>query len=482
MKYMPLLLLLLLSAEVSAKDAHPNVLFIAIDDLNNWVNGLSEYSAKTPNIDRLARRGVLFMNAHCAAPACNPSRAAVMTGVRPSTSGVYFNWQDWRVCENLKSVVTLPQHFRDHGYKVLGGGKLYHAASLSERGHTGYLDPKPWHEYFPSKTRQLALEARPDTFPTNGSKQFYRGYFDWASLDIPDTEMGDGKVVSWAERQLTQTHEQPLFLAVGIYRPHIPWYTPKTWFDQYPIDSVALPKVRHEDLADVPEAGMAMARRPWHKWMTENGKWQEAVQAYLASVSFADAMVGRLLNSLDEGPHAKNTVIVLWSDHGYHLGHKEHWEKFALWEQTTQVPLIVAPPKGKSRVHQCDRPASLLDIYPTLVELCGLRPQAHLEGQSLARFLSNPKADSDRAVLITQGPGNHAVRSQYWRYIRYADGTDELYDHRLDPDEFNNLAGSSAYSATIRKLAAAVPTDESELSPTTRYQMRPHEETPTKRR
>lgn len=388
-----------------------------------------------------------------------------MTGVSPSTSGVYYNAQDWRQCENLKEIVTLPQHFRNHGYRVMGGGKLYHAASLSEWAHEGYLDPKPWHEYFPSKSQQLPIEVKPEIFPLNGSKQFYRGYFDWASLDIADSEMGDAKVVNWAEKQLSTPHEKPLFLAVGIYRPHIPWYTPAKWFEQYPIESVSLPEIRQADLADVPQAGQAMARRAWHEWMSKNDKWQEAVQAYLASVSFADAMVGRLLKALDDGPCADNTVIVLWSDHGYHLGQKEHWEKFALWEQTTHVPLIVSAPNSAQAGRKCERPASLLDIYPTLVDLCQLKPVKHLEGQSLTPLLREPEAPSDRAVVITQGPGNHAIRSHHWRYIRYANGSEELYDHRKDPNEFTNLAGNDNLSAIKESLAARLPKRDAPLSP-----------------
>lgn len=453
--------------DTSAK--RPNVLFIAIDDLNHWAAGLSDYKgAKTPNIDQLAQRGVLFTNAHCAAPACNPSRASVMTGVRPSTSGVYYNWQDWRECKNLRGLSTLPKHFRSHGYSVLGGGKLYHAANLAEWGLTGYLDPEPWHIFFPSKKRQLADEVTPAGHAINGSNQFYKGRFDWAPLDIEDSEMGDGKVVSWAERQLSRRHHKPLFLAVGIYRPHIPWHTPRKWFAEFPIESIELPQVVEKDLGDVPKAGQAMARRTWQQWITENDKWREAVQGYLASVRFADAMVGRLLTALKKGPNAENTVVVLWSDHGYHLGHKEHWEKFALWEQTTHVPLVVIAPNSKNAGKRCDRPVSLLDIYPTLVELCGLSQPGHLEGQSLAPFLRDPGAASNRAVITTQGFQNHAVRSQHWRYIRYANGAEELYDHRSDPNEFDNLAGNSSFNATKARLCKHLPQEDSAPNPSER--------------
>jgi arylsulfatase A-like enzyme len=266
--------------------------------------------------------GVRFTNAHCAAPACNPSRGSVMTGLAPTTSGVYLNSQDWRVNQVLKNRITLPQHFKNNGYLTFGGGKLYHAASLSDGMYEGYLDPRPWDEYYPSKSRQMPEEVDPPKIPTNGNPKFYGGHMDWAALDIDTDEMADAKVVSWAEKHLTQTHDKPLFLAVGIYRPHIPWWTPKEYFDRHPIDELVLPQVIENDLEDVPEAGRAMRKQGWHQWTVEHGKWEEAVKGYNASVSFADDMIGRLLTALENGPLADNTIIVLWTDHGYHLGQK----------------------------------------------------------------------------------------------------------------------------------------------------------------
>lgn len=451
---------------VSATD-RPSVLFIAIDDLNNWGPGLTpESAAQTPHLDRLAQQGVLFTNAHCAAPACNPSRVSVMTSVSPSTSGVYYNWQDWRRCQNLRDVPVLPQHFRDHGYKVLGGGKLYHAANLSQWGLRGFLDASPFDEYFPSRDRQIADELVEPGNAVNGSNKFYRGRFDWLPTETTDEETGDGKVVTWAVSQLEQTHDRPLFLAVGLYRPHIPWYTPKKWFDHYPLDQIQLPKVQENDLDDVPKAGVANCRQEWHRWMLEQGKWKEAVQAYLASVSFADAMVGRLIQAVEQSPAAESTIIVVWSDHGYHLGHKEHWEKFALWEQTTQVPLIISAPAYKTtHGSQCGAPVSLLDIYPTLADLAGLPTPQHAEGVSLSALLRNPQAISDRAVVTTQGMGNHAVRDKRFRYILYADGGEELYDHESDPHEFRNIVEQQQHRQTVVRLRQQLPECNAGLLP-----------------
>ena len=445
----------------------PNVLFIAVDDLNDHCLGLHPNAAAiTPHLEQLASRGVLFTNAHCAAPVCNPSRVSVMTGLSPATSGIYANNQDWRQTDSLKSITTLPQHFRNNGYKVMGGGKLYHAANLSEKMLEGYLDARPWDEYFPSKQRQLADDYVPPQRSVNGSNKFYGDRFDWDALEIPNEEMGDGKVVAWAEQKLSQEHDKPLFLAVGIYRPHIPWYTPKEWFEKYPHAKIKLPVDPAADLRDIPETAVNTAKRSWHQWLVDHQKWDDATQAYLASVSFADAMVGRLIKSLDSGPLAKNTIVVLWSDHGYHLGHKEHWEKRVLWNQATHVPLIVVDKRlSKTSGSRCDRPVSLLDLYPTLTDLCDLDPPSHLEGKSLRPLLLNPSATSDRTVVTTYKYQNHSVRSQHWRYIRYSDGSEELYDHRTDPLERKNVANVDTHDAVKQKLAGSLPKTNKRLAP-----------------
>lgn len=445
----------------------PNILFIAIDDLNTCPEGFNgETTVHTPNLTKLADMGVRFTNAHCAAPACNPSRASVMTGLAPATTGVYLNSNDWRANQVVQGRATLPQHFQNHGYTTLGGGKLYHSASLSGGMHEGYLDAKPWDEYYPSKKQQLPDELEPPRIPMNGSPKQYRGYMDWAALDIETDEMADAKVVAWAEKQLSREHDKPLFLAVGIYRPHIPWWTPQEYFDRSPIENVELPKVIKNDLADVPEVGRAMRKQGWHDWMEENGKWREAVQGYNASVSFTDDMVGRLLAALEAGPMANNTIIVLWADHGYHLGQKEHWEKFALWEQTTRVPLIVAAPGEFQQGRNCSEPVSLLDIFPTLNELCGIPLATRLDGASLVPLLQNPDTKTGRAVVCTQDFNNHAIRSDQWRYIRYADGTEELYDQIKDPENFHNLASKKRYDSIKHELATWLPVHNAETHPT----------------
>ena len=443
-----------------AKEAKPNVLFIAVDDLNDWVGKLGGHpQARTPNMDLLSSRGLLFTKAYCSAPSCNASRASLLMGMRPSTTGIYINSHDWRQASVLKNAVTLPRHFKDNGYLTMGAGKLFHAHTFFDKKNLeGYPDPDAWDAYFPSKTQQMPEEAVPEIWPVNSSKKFYRGHFDWAPLQISNLDMADTKVVTWASKQLAKTHNKPLFLSVGIYRPHVPWYVPKQYFDRFPINEIQLPKHLSDDLGDVPVAGKAMAKRHWHKWINENNQWKKAVQGYLASLAFADDMVGTLLKALDKGPLSNNTIIILWGDHGYQLGEKESWEKFALWEDTTHVPLIIVDPRRTKAGTRCESPVSLLDLYPSLIKLCGLRlPPQKLEGRSLVNSLIRPMEKTGRVVITTQGRGNHAVRSSRYRYIRYADGSEELYDHKTDSHEWNNLSADPSLVKVKSELMDYLP-------------------------
>lgn len=425
-----------------------NVLFIAIDDLNDWIGCLGGYpGAKTPNLDRLAARGMLFTNAHCSAPVCNPSRASIMTGIRPSTSGVYHNRQPMRKSSVLQDAVTLPQHFMAHGYRAAGAGKIYHG---------GYPDPKSWDEYFPSQTQTKPPDPLPDQRPVNGIPK--TAHFDWGPLKDSDGDMGDWKVTDWVAGELKKKHEKPFFLACGIYKPHLPWYVPEKYFDMYPLDKITLPAVKEDDLDDVPPVGKDFAIRSGdHKKVTEHNQWRQAVQGYLASLTFADACVGRVLDALDASAYAKNTTVVLWSDHGWHLGEKLHWRKFALWEEATRNVFMISAPGLTKPGSRSSRPVSLIDVYPTLIDLCGLSPKKELEGQSLRPLLENPSAKWERPALCTHGRGNHSVRDDRWRYIRYNDGTEELYDHESDKLEWNNLAGEAKYADTKRRLAQWLP-------------------------
>ena len=435
---------------ISVPSPKPNVLFIVIDDLNDWVGSLGGHpNAQTPNLDRLAQRGVLFTNAHCPAPICNPSRTAVMTGIRPSTSGIYGNLQPLRKSPALGNALTLPQHFMAHGYHAMTSGKIFHHR---------WPDPKSWHESWPSHQPPIPCDPEPpeEKRPLHGCPELR--HFDWGSYGS-DAEMGDWKVADWTIDQLRKAHKSPFFLACGFHRPHKPWYVPQKYFKMHPLEEIRLPIINEMDLSDVPYIGRKLARRnrDHELIVSECGLFKEAVQAYLASISFVDVCVGRVVNALERSQYAQNTIIVLWSDHGRHLGEKRHWDKSTLWEEATRIPLIFVAPGLTPRDGRCSAPVNLIDIYPTLVELCGLSPIKELEGISLRLLLENPKLTRPEPSLTTYGWNNHATRSKRWRYIRYYDGSEELYDHDNDSFEWTNLALDPRYAAIKQELKRFLP-------------------------
>ena len=395
----------------------PNVLFIAIDDLNDWVSVLGGHpQAKTPNIDRLARRGTLFANAHCQAPLCNPSRTSLMTGLRPSTTGVYGLAPWFRSLDEFKERVTLPQHLAAHGYQTLSTGKIYHG------GYGRGKDDREFERIGPG----ASVGARPEKKiipPTPGGNH---PLMDWGTFPHQDREKGDWKVASWAVDQLQQRPEAPFFLSVGFFLPHVPCFATQKWFDLYPEKEVMLPPVRRDDRADTPFFSWYIhwdLPEPRLSWCESVKQWKPLVRAYLACVSFVDSQVGRLLDALETNGYAENTIVVLWSDHGYHLGEKLITGNNTLWERSTRVPLIFAGPQvGKGAV--CRQPVELLDIYPTLNDLLGLPQVEGLEGHSLLPQLSDPEAIRPWPAITTHNQGNHAVRSARWRYIQYADGSE----------------------------------------------------------
>lgn len=440
----------------AAPRSRPNVLFISIDDLNDWIGCLGGHpDVRTPNLDRFAASGVNFSNAHCAAPLCNPSRASLMTGIRPSTSGVYDNPQPMRRSPVLANAVTLSQHFRAAGYSVTGGGKIYHGA---------FPDPQSWDDYYPNQGPYRSPDPSPPKLPANGIPK--TSQFDWGPVDVPDAEMGDYKVAEWARQQLSRRHAKPFFLACGIYRPHLPWYVPRKYFEMYPLDRITPPEVNENDLDDVPDAGRRIAQPERdHANVLKYNQWRHAVQGYLASITFADAMVGRVLEALDGSPHAADTTVVLWSDHGWHLGEKLHWRKFALWEEATHNVLMVRAPGLTRAGGRCARTVNLLDIYPTLIEMAQLPRRTELEGRSLMPLLKNPAARWPYPTLTTYRKDNHSVRDERWRYIRYADGSEELYDRDKDPLEWTNLAARKELEGEKRRLAQWLPKVNAEPTP-----------------
>jgi len=413
----------------------PNVLFIAIDDLNDWEGCLGGHpQAQTPNIDRLARRGTLFTNAHCQAPLCNPSRTSMLTGKRPSATGVYALDPWFRTSAPWKAHVTLPQYFAAHGYQTLTTGKIFHDAypPPAERqtgreftlwGYHGDMGPRPAQKFV--KT--------PDANPL----------VDWGVYPPRDEDQEDWKVADWAIARLkSPPTDAPMFLSVGFRRPHVPCYASQKWFDLYPEATLRMPPFKADDRDDTPHFSWYLNWKlpePRKAWLDRSRQWRPLVRAYLASISFADSQVGRVLDALDASGQADRTVVVLWSDHGFHLGEKGITGKNTLWERSTHVPLIFAGP-GVTPGARCSRPAELLDMYPTLADLTGLPPKRDLDGHTLRPLLKDASASRRWPALTSHGPNNHAVRTEDWRYIRYADGSEELYDERSDPNEWTNVA------------------------------------------
>jgi arylsulfatase A-like enzyme len=446
-----------LAAHGQAAERFSNVLFIAVDDLNDCVGCMGQrVQARTPNIDRLAKRGTLFTNAHCQAPLCNPSRSSVLTGLRPTTTGIYALEPGIRAVPSLKNHVTLPQHFAAHGYLTSTSGKVFHDGSIAptERAREFQVwGSAPGPPLPPEK-----LVHTPDDIPA----------MDWGIFPLRDADQADWQIADSAVEQLHELPaDKPFFVAVGFRSPHVPCFASKRWFDLYPEQSLVMPRVKADDRDDVPAFSWFLHWRlpePRLSWLKEADQWRPLVRAYLACTSFVDSQVGRVLDALDASGRADETVVVLWSDHGWHLGEKGITGKNSLWERATRVPLIIAGP-GVSAGARCDRPAELLDLYPTLVELCGLPPRDGLDGHSLVPQLKDAHAPRPWPAITTHNRGNHAVRSQRWRYIRYADLTEELYDHSDDPAEWKNLASDIRFTEVKRDHSRWLPKQEARPAP-----------------
>lgn len=435
------------TAEPSPK-AKPNILLIIADDLNDWIGPLAGHpQAKTPSLDKLAARGVTFRNAQCPAPLCNPSRTAFMSGMRPSTTGIYHNQQVWM--PHIGRGLCINDYVRQHGYTSLGAGKIYHYRNYRA---------EEWDEVvFPADDTlpNHPANRRPGPF---GYRMFTEGEptqpFDEKR---PESELADTRSVSWCIERLAQP-KQPFFMVCGLHRPHTPWDVPKKYFDLNPLDTIQLPAVLTNDLADVPRRGVEFANPGgMHANVLKAGVWQDRARAYLAAISYADAQIGRLLDALDKSPYRDNTIIVFVGDNGWHLGEKEHWAKVTLWNEATRVPMIwVAPGVAKQGV-MCDQGVDLMSLYPTLCELAGVPVPKHAEGVSIKPLLANPAAEWAQPGLSTMYQNNHTLRTAEWRYIRYEDGSEELYNERTDPREWTNLAGKPQYADVKKKLAKYLP-------------------------
>jgi arylsulfatase A-like enzyme len=443
----------------TASPRRPNVLFIVVDDMNDWISTLDpDGPIRTPNLDRLARRGMLFTRAYCASAACNPSRVATLTGLRPTTSGVYGNKSDWR--RALPRRKTIMQRFMDAGYQLRGAGKIFH-----HQYEGAFHDDASFHDFQPMRPQQYPREK------LNGAPEYGSRNTDWGPWPAHVEDTIDYHTVEYCVAALEDQPEgKPLFLACGIYKPHSPFFAPAEYHRGY--EQIALPLRKPDDWDDLP-AGAASLLGP-KKWfwrgMTalderQPGSYHDFIEAYAACASFADAQIGRLLDALDASPLAGNTIVILWSDHGFHLGEKDHIEKFALWEKANHVPLIVVAPEVAEPGSRCDAPVDMSALYPTLLELAGLPPDPQCDGKSIVALLADPQAKREQPALMTYQRGNHAVRSARWRYIRYADGSEELYDHQADPYEWTNLASRAKLASVLEAHRKWLPKEEAKNVP-----------------
>lgn len=450
---LPLLLALLLFAlhavpVAGAAKAPPHIVFIAIDDLNDWVGCLGGHpDVKTPHMDRLAARGMLFRNAHCQVPVCMASRASVFSGRFATTSGCYDFNAEFHEAPRLADAVPIPLHFKRHGYTTLGGGKLLHSGFHGRLAQTFDTDLTDGRNPTPPQAVNWPVKA-----------------WDYGAFPERDEEMGDYRLARKAAAFLRQKQDRPFFLAVGFHRPHVPLIVPQKWFDLYNKGTLALPKAPPEDLDDLPVKNVTRQQTvaPSHQEVVTAGKWRDFVHAYLACISFVDHCVGEVADAALDGPNQDNIIVVLWSDHGFHLGEKHYWAKRTLWEESTRVPLIFVG-KGIPAGANCAAAVGLVDLYPTLVELAGLPSPQAFDGISLTPLLADPGIPWNRATLNTWLPGNHVVIQDHWRYLRYQEGAEELYDMRQDPDQFTNLAADPALAETKARLARHLPATEAPL-------------------
>ncbi len=421
-----------------------NILMIAIDDLNTWTGHLGTHpNSITPNIDRLANEGVSFRNAFAAAPACKPSRTAITTGIRPHRSGVYQNADD--DMSILKLHETIPAYLARHGYKTLSSGKIFHGRKINPLFFQ--------HNYvnrgnYSSKVRLNDLDE-------------LSGNFDWGPLDVDKDLTPDMDIAKWAKTQLSQKHEKPFFMALGIFRPHLPWLVPKEYFDKFPIEEIELPRgVLENDLDDIPHKSKPNFND--HRVISEAGKWKEGVQAYLASVNYADEVVGRIYDALLNSEYRDNTIVVLWGDHGWQLGEKRHWRKFQLWSAASRTSYIYKLPrqyekKSIPRGEIVDAPVDLMSIFPTLTSLTDLPRKPGIDGKDISQLIVSQESEWKDYALTSQGPNEHAIRYKNWSFLRYPDGSQELYDLKQDPHEWHNLANDRKYRHIIAKLSAFLP-------------------------
>lgn len=442
--------LLTMSAKTVAAAERMNVLMLIADDMNSWMlDDADRYAGKVvaPNLKKLAASGISFQKAYTASPVCSPSRTALFSGLSPWRSGHYHNGLDLKSSEPLKAAVSLAGSFKKAGYTTASYGKITH----------GWDQKQHWDDNIGHK-RDPSPPGAPLT-------PIGRGEQDWGPIHLNESQMNDTLNADAAIKQLQNDHDRPFLIACGTFNPHMPWYVPQKYFDLFPLADLATPKLLSDDLQDVPTLGRALTngKSKYVERILKSGLHKEAVRAYLATTAYADAQLGRVLDALDASPYQNNTIVVFFSDHGFHLGEKNHWQKATLWEEATHCLLMVRVPGVTSSGRASQRFVSLQDIYPTLVELCELKSPDNIDGRSLVPLLKNPEAAWKSTAISSLTDKNSptegyvTIRNELGRYIRYGSEQDEFYDTTQDPHEWTNQIANPHHSKTIQKLKAALP-------------------------
>lgn len=448
MKNILILVMAVFFAASPKAEKKPNILFIAIDDMNDWTGFLGGHpQAITPNMDKLAEEGMNFTNAHCSAPGCSPSRNALLYGIEPFNSGFYpfYNNVDFHN-DASKKYTSLPKLFKDNGYNTYGAGKIHHGNYDFDHEWSDYLEMTGVKKEFHSvEGYQIGKSSKMSFRPTTNALE----------------DHFDHKVATYGVDVLKKDHEKPFFLAVGIVKPHLAFDAPKQFFDALPKE-IYPPKILENDVDDLTGEARRLSNPRDDKQFKKDKAWERVRKSYLACISWADYNVGRVLGALKASKYADNTIIVLWSDHGYHMGEKQEFRKFTLWEESTRVPFIIRDLRNKKagKDRKCTQAVSLINIYKTLTDMSGLDVPEYVDGHSLVPQLKDPKAPVQLPAYTTWGRGNYSVRTENWRYNHYFDGSEELYNHAKDQNEWHNLASNPEYSSQKEKMRALLPKNE----------------------
>ncbi len=446
------------AAKDYSKNKKPNIIFIAIDDMNDWTGFLGGHpQAKTPNMDKLAAKGVNFVNAHCPAPGCSPCRNALLFGIEPFNSGLYPFYDHMKMDEKeLDKYTTLPQLFKQNGYNTYGSGKIHHGRQWTYIKDDG---KREWTENNEKKLKELpALVYDKKAGHVHGNSR----KMAFCPTKSPLDDHPDYATVKYGIEILKRKHDKPFFLGLGFVKPHLAFVCPKEYFDMH-AGPISPPAIKSDDLSDVPWPGRAMAKLKDDNRFRKDKSWEKVRRAYLACISWTDANVGRVIDELEQSPWKDNTIVVLWSDHGYHLGEKRSFKKFSLWEEATRIPFIIYDSRNKNNNGTCKEAVSLIDIYSTLTEMAGVTAPNYIDGESLIPWLTKPDMPRKKPAITSWGRGNYTIRTRDFRYTRYFDGSEELYNNKQDPQEWKNLADDPKFAKNIDDLKKWLPENEAPL-------------------